>query len=381
MKLVAAIRLFPDAEQSELLASTLQRCNAACGWLADLAVQKKTVRQYDLHALGYADVRKRYGLSAQAAIRCIAKVADAFKVGKKWEPRTFRPLAAQPFDERIFRFLPGQDAVSIWTLTGRQRIPFKCGLRQRTLLVDAQGQVDLMFVHGKWMLAVTCEVADVPMIGADDARGVDLGIVNLAVDDLGRSHSGDAIETVRRRRHSRRRALQKVGTRSAKRALKKASGKQARFQRHTNHVLSKTIVADAERGRCLIALEDLKGIRNRVQAKRRQRARMANLGFYELRSLITYKAALKGVAVVLIDPRNTSKQCSYCGLIDKRNRPSRDKFLCIGCGVAAPADHNAARNIRERGLRARSFVMALQGSTALAGAKEHSVRSEASCLL
>jgi IS605 OrfB family transposase len=285
------------------------------------------------------------------------------KVGDKRETRAFDRFAAQPFDERIFRFLPGQDVVSIWTLAGRQRIPFRCGLRQRELLKQAKGQVDLLFVRGKWVLSATCDVEARPRIGADEALGIDLGIVNLAVDDTGKSYSGAEIEIVRRRRHARRRALQKVGTRSAKRALRRDSGKQARFQRHTNHVLSKAIVADAERGRCLIALEDLAGIRDRVQVKRRQRARMANWGFHELLELIVYKAALKSVAVVLVDPRNTSKRCSRCGLIDKRNRPSRDTFLCIGCGFAAPADHNAALNIRRRGLRARSFVVALQGTT------------------
>jgi IS605 OrfB family transposase len=362
MKLIAAVRLLPTPEQAVLLRDTLERCNAACDWLAGLAADTKTRRQYDLHKLAYADMRVRFGLSAQAAVRCIAKVADSLKAGDKKTPRSFHRHAAQPYDERIFRFLPGQDAVSIWTLTGRQRVSFVCGKRQRDLLKHAKGQVDLMFVRGKWMLAATCDAGEAALIGADDALGIDLGIVNLAVDDSGRSYTGAQIDNVRRRQHSRRRALQKVGTRSSKRALRRASGKQARFQRHTNHVLSKTIVADAERGRCLIALEDLGGIRDRVQAKRHQRARMANWGFAELRGLIEYKAALKGVAVVLIDPRNTSRGCSCCGLIDKRNRPSRDKFQCIGCGVAAPADHNAARNIRQRGLRARSFVVALQGT-------------------
>ena len=127
-------------------------------------------------------------------------------------------------------------------------------------------------------------------------------------------------------------------TRSANRALRRASGRPARFQRHTNHVLSKAIVTDAERGRSLIALEDLRGMRARVQVKGHQQARMANWGFHELRSLVAYKAALAGVAVAFVDPRNTSRGCSCCGLIDQRNRPGRDKFQCIGCGVAAPAD-------------------------------------------
>lgn len=362
MKLVASVRLLPTPEQATLLRDTLERCNAACDWLAGLATDTGTRRQFDLHKLSYAELRSRFGLSAQAAVRCIAKVADSLKAGDKKTRRSFHRHAAQPYDERIFRFLPNHDAVSIWTLTGRERVPFACGDRQRELLNRAKGQVDLMFVRGKWMLSATCDADEGALIGADDALGIDMGIVHLAVDNSGKSYSGAEIDNVRRRQHSRRRALQKVGTRSAKRALRCASGKQARFQRHANHVLSKTIVADAERGRSLIALEDLGGIRDRVKVKRHQRARMANWGFAELRELICYKAALKGVAVVLVDPRNTSRQCSCCGLIDKRNRPTRDDFQCIGCGFAAPADHNAACNIRQRGLRARSFVVALQGT-------------------
>jgi transposase len=276
MKLVASIRLLPTPEQASLLRDTLERCNAGCDWLAGVASDTKTRRQFALHKFGYVELRSGFGLSAQAAVRCIAKVADSLKAGDRTTRRSFNKHAAQPYDERIFRFLPGKDAVSIWTLARRQTIEFACGDRQRALLKRAKGQVDLMFVRGKWMLAATCDADAAELIGADDAVGIDMGIVNLAVDDNGKSYSGAEIDNVRRRQHSRRRALQKIGTRSAKRALRRASGKQARFQRHANHILSKAIVADAERGRCLIALEDLQGIRQRGQVNRHQRARIAN---------------------------------------------------------------------------------------------------------
>jgi IS605 OrfB family transposase len=363
MKLVATVRLLPDAAQAALLRETLERCNAACSWLAALADEKGVKRQYDLHHLAYAEIRTHFGLTAQAAVRCIGKVADSLKAGDDDAVRSFRPLAAQPFDERIFRFLPDQDAVSIWTLAGRQRIGFVCGDHQRALLASAKGQVDLMFVRGKWLLAATCDVAEAPKIAPSDVIGVDLGVVYLAVDNSGKSYSGAAVEKVRRRQHSRRRALQKLGTRSAKRALRRASRKQSRFQRHANHCISKAIVADAERGRSAIALEDLEGIRDRVKASRRQRARLHNWGFFELRNLIDYKAAREGIPVLLVDPRNTSRQCSCCGSIDKKNRPNRDDFRCVSCGFAAPADHNAAVNIRQRGLVASGIVVAPQVAT------------------
>lgn len=381
MKLVVSVRLLPDCDAAELLRETLERCNAACNSLADCAVSAGVRRQFDLHRLGYAKLRESFGLSAQATVRCIGKVADSFKVGDRRTVRHFRRHAAQPFDERIFRFLPGQDVVSIWTIAGRQKIPFKCAEHQRAALARAKGQVDLCFVRGKWMLAATVDSDETPLIAIKDAHGVDLGIVNIAVRDDGKTYSGNQIEVARRRHHSRRRALQKVGTRSAKRALRRASGKQARFQRHTNHVISKAVVADAERDRSFVVLEDLGGIRDRVKVKRHQRARQANWGFAELRELIEYKAALKGVPVVFVDPRNTSRQCPCCGLIDKRNRPNRNTFQCIGCGFAGPADHIAACNIRRRGWQqARSMVMALQGSRR-GDVLSHVSRSEESRLL
>jgi putative transposase len=381
VKLTVSVRLLPDAEQAAVLRATLERCNGACDWLAGLAHGTGTRRQYDLHRLAYAELRVRFGLAAQVAVRCIAKVADSLKAGAAATRRSFRRQAAHPFDGRIFRFLPGQDAVSIWTLAGRQRVPFACGERQRALLARAKGEVDLMFVRGKWMLAATCDADEAPAFAPSDVLGVDLGVVNLAVDSNGTVFSGAQVERARRRHHARRRALQRKGTRSAKRALRRASGRQARFQRHTNHCIAKAIVAVAERDRLAIALEDLEGIRDRVQAPRRQRARLHNWAFHQERTLIGYKAALRGVPIVLTDPRNSSRECPACGLIDKRNRPDRDSFRCVACGLAGPSDHIAAMNHRQRGRVARGLVVPPQGSTAPAGAGDSPVRSEESRLL
>jgi hypothetical protein len=76
-------------------------------------------------------------LTAQAAVRSIAKVADAYKAAKVnghklEEPVRFRKHAAQRYDDRIFRLLPGVDQVSIWTLTGRIKLSFVYGEKGAT---------------------------------------------------------------------------------------------------------------------------------------------------------------------------------------------------------------------------------------------------------
>ena len=79
----------------------------------------ETFRQFDLHKLIYQHIRQHFNLSAQMTVRCIAKVADAYKLDKETQ-RTFRPMGAQPYDDRIFRFVSNHQ-ISIWTLNGREK--------------------------------------------------------------------------------------------------------------------------------------------------------------------------------------------------------------------------------------------------------------------
>lgn len=114
------------------------------------------------------------------------------------------------------------------------------------------------------------------------------------------------------------------------------------------YVISKRIVATAKALNQGIALENLQGIRDRVRLRSSQRATLHSWAFYQLRQYITYKAALAGMVVVAVDPRNTSRQCARCDYIDKANRRTQSQFLCVSCGCASNADFNAALNIRRR---------------------------------
>jgi IS605 OrfB family transposase len=355
MKLVAALKILPTPEQAAVLTATLNRCNAACTWLGQMGFDSQTFRQFHLHKFGYAALKERFGLTAQASVRSIAKVADAFKVNSDVAP-VFRPDAAQPYDDRIIRFTK-DGRVNLWTVEGRITIDIVMGEHQRRLMVYRKGEVDLCLVRGKWFLNATCDVPETDKFKAEDWLGVDLGIVQLASDSDGITYSGSKIEKRRQRIQKRRRGLQKCGTRAAKRRLKKLAGKQRRYQTAQNHIISKVLVGKAQRtGRGLV-LENLKGIRKRVSARGSdQRARLGNWGFGQLGEFCAYKARLAGVPLVCIDPRNTSRQCAECGCIDKRNRPNQGTFQCIGCSHEANADLNAARVIRQRAILARGAV-------------------------
>ncbi len=348
MKLIAQVKLQPNNEQKQSLLSTLQTANAACNAISEQAWATHTFRQYDLHKHTYHAIKAQFGLTAQMVVRCISKVADAYKLDKKTK-RTFKPTGSIAFDDRILRWYLDKSLVSIWTASGRQKIPFVCGEQQRKLLQTRQGESDLVLTKGEYFLMAVCNVEEAEPIMPTGVLGVDMGVTNIAVDSDGEIYAANQINNVRYRHRRLRTKLQKKGTQSAKRLLKKLSGKEARFGSHTNHVISKHLIAKAQDTKRAIAVEDLTGINLRTTVRHHQKATRFSWAFHQLRSYIEYKAACVGVPVFAVNPKNTSRTCPTCGTIDKRNRPNQSTFSCISCGFLGHADTVAAGVIASRG--------------------------------
>ena len=353
---MAVMKLLPTMKQREALLSTMERFNTACDWLASEAFVAKCTSKFELQKAHYQPLREKFGLSAQMAIRAIAKVCEVYKRDKSIRPN-FRSRGAVPYDARVLsRLRRAPNNVSILTLEGRESIAFVAGGPHKERLDLAWGQTDLVLRKGRWYLFVTVDEAveslTPPAIVPTEWLGVDFGIVNLATDSDGTIHTGAGVEAVRVRSQQRRRILQQVGTRSAKRALKRLSGKEARFRANTNHCLSKTLVARAKDTQRGVALEDLEGIREGIRFSKAQRTRVGGWAFYQLRSFVQYKAMRACVVVMLVDPRNTSRTCPQCGFCDALNRPSQAQFCCKSCGFEQHADVVAARNIAHLASRA-----------------------------
>jgi putative transposase len=196
MKLTIQLKLQPMPEQATMLHQTLVRANEACNAASESAWSTHTFKQFDLHRLCYTQMREQFGLSAQLAIRCIAKVADAYKLDRKAK-RVFAPLGAIVYDNRILSFNMNGSSVSLWTLNGRQVIPFVCGQRQRQLLASQHGESDLALVNGNWYLFTVCDVETPESMDVAGVLGVDLGVTTIATDSDGTIHSGKAIKNIR----------------------------------------------------------------------------------------------------------------------------------------------------------------------------------------
>ena len=345
MKQTMLLKLAPTTEQAAALLETMHAFNEAATYVASVAWASKTANKFELQKMVYSELRTTYQLAAQLAIRCISKASEAYKRDTSITP-TFRPEGAIVYDERMMTF-KGMDTVSLLTICGRVLLPLRFGAYQQSRLDAIKGQADLLYRNGTFYLAVTLEVPPPTEGEVTSTLGVDLGIVNLATDSEGETFSGEAVEHNRKRHHALRQRLQKHGTKSAKRHLKKLSGKEARFKKNTNHVISKRLVQKAQAKKQALAIEELRHIRQRTErtVRHSQRARQSSWSFGQLRQFLTYKAALAGVPLHTVDPRHTSRTCSVCGHCAKENRKSQASFVCQACGYTANADRNAALNI------------------------------------
>src|SRR5713226_8301536 len=180
MKLTLAIKLAPSGAQHAALVATLERFNAACNAIAEVAFREHLANKIALQKIVYYDIRARFGLSSQMTVRAIAKVVEAYKRDKTIQP-TFRPHGALTYDERIMSW-KGLDHVSLLALEGRHLVACRFGPYQQARRDFLRGQADLILRDGVFYLCATMDVLDVPATDVDDFLGVDLGIVNIATD-------------------------------------------------------------------------------------------------------------------------------------------------------------------------------------------------------
>lgn len=330
----------------------MRTMNAACDSAARWAVENRRFGRFAISAGCYKQLREAFGLPAQLSVRCIGKVAGT-KLARGGV--TYRSLGSVPLCDKCLSWNIAGQSVSVLTVHGRLKgLGFTARPRDMLLLSGKRGEAKLIYRNASFYLHVACTVETPTLTEATDAIGVDIGIKAIASTSDGGYIAGGHLNALRARHRRLRKRLQAKGTRSAKRLLRKRKRKERRFATDVNHRISKAIVKSAQDTSRAIAIENLKGIRERVTASRKQRAILHSWSFSQLRQFLTYKAELAGVQIITVNPRNTSRRCSECGHTEKANRPNQSTFLCKSCRHSENADINAAKNIRDLGRAALS---------------------------
>jgi len=236
------------------------------------------------------------------------------------------------YDARIFSFRERDWTVSLTTVEGRERFELEIGRYQREKLAGFNPKSATLVKRrdGSYSIQICVETEPCPPQRPDRVLGVDLGRTDIAHTSEGDNWNGQQLNNVRERYSRFRATLQRKaskGTRSSRRRcrglLQRLSGKERRFQSRqrcvaktwVNHRISKAIVSRAKATNSAIALEDLTGIRERINQQPRSKAerRRANSwAFYQLRQFLEYKARVAGVSLILVPPAYTSQTCHRC---------------------------------------------------------------------
>ncbi|MGC9505717.1 RNA-guided endonuclease InsQ/TnpB family protein [Baaleninema sp.] len=351
--LTIVCKLNPTPEQAQKLDKTLVAFADACNYVNG-TVNPKIKNKNRIQAETYKEIRRQFGLSANLAVRVCARVAANRKVGNP--VKSFKPTSAD-YDARIFSYRAKDQSASLSTVDGREVIPMVLGNYQIGKLEGHTPTSATLCKHRNGLFYLHIQVKDEPPEPIDDSgiKGVDLGRTDLAISSDGERFSGKEVKAKRDRFARSRASIQRKGTKSSKRLLKRLSGREKRYQTWVNHNISRRIVDSAYSANQAIALEDLTGIRERTNQQRRsktERRRSNSWAFYQLRMFIDYKATAKGVPVVLVNPAYTSQTCHGCLHIhpeEGKSYRSGKTFECGHCGWKGDADFNGANNIKRLG--------------------------------
>jgi putative transposase len=366
--LTISCKLKVAQSQAAKLDATLEAFGQALNWV-NQNTPEKVVNAVKLQSLCYREIRARFDLSSNLAQQVCRRLAGARKVAQQKN----RPVKAfkggfATYDARIFSFREKDWTVSLTTVEGRERFELAIGRYQRERLAGSNPKSATLVKRkdGSYSIQICVEAEPSPPQRTGRVLGVDLGRTDIAHTSDGDNWNGQQLNRVRDHYSRLRAALQRKaskGTRSSRRRcrqlLQRLSGKERRFQSRqrcvaktwVNHRISKAIVSRAKATNSAIALEDLTGIRERVNQQPRSKAerRRANSwAFYQLRQFLEYKARVAGVSLILVPPAYTSQTCHKCLHIHPdpaQSYRSGKSFKCGHCGWEGDADLNGANVI------------------------------------
>ena len=358
--LVLPLALSPD--QYAMYARLADLYNRVWGSAVSWYDTHRTVNAVGAHKALYVGLRARFPqLPAQFVCNALRDAAGAVRSWnsnhpkRRWSLRASRRKPTVRFDLRTMG-LRG-NLLTLSSMHGQKRQRFLLpGIPEwfASRYPERKLQTVTLVLDPNDLVARLTLTFRIPKVEPVEGRvlGVDLGMHALYKDSEGGEYRYPQVQRVKRRYAHNRRTLQEKGTRSAHHRLKAMSGREERFIRDVDHCVAKRLADTSGIG--VMAFEDLTWIRRLARkgtkTSRRRRNMLNQWPFSQLQEFTAYKAAAKGIQVVMVDPAYTSQQCNRCGYVDKRNR-DRARFDCLCCSHSDDADHNAALNIRDRAIQ------------------------------
>lgn len=229
-------------------------------------------------------------------------------------------------------------------------------------------------VADRWFASICVSVSDtdhaaslnlrsIPQAESQGAVGVDLGVSALATLSTGEVISGPkalACLLPRLRRLSRSVARKQKGSANRRKARLKLARHYARIANIRADALHK-LTTDLTRRFELICIEDL-NVKGMLSNRHLSRP-VSDMGFFEFRRQLDYKARDTGSLVVMADRWfASSKTCSDCGWKLEELPLSVRSWTCPNCGAEHERDVNAAKNLKEYAVSSTVSACGEEGS-------------------
>lgn len=351
-------------------------------WKLDNSLPKpsQTALRRQLNALKRKQLPWMLKVTKNAPQMAIIQLGDAFKnffAGRAKYPQ-FRKKGVHD------RFTLTNDQFSIDGC--RIRIPNLGWVRMRESLRFA-GKImsaTISRVADRWFVSITVDTVDdshLPKAENQGAVGVDLGIAALATLSTGEAIDGPKPHKAllgRLKRLSRSLSRKQKGSANRKKAKAKLAKLHARIAAIRTDALHQ-LTTNLTRRFHTIGIEDL-NVRGMVKNRHLARS-IADMGFFEFRRQLEYKAAMRGGQVVVADRfYPSSKTCSACGSVQEAMPLSVRQWICPDCGTRHDRDLNAAINLATYAASSAVSACGEEGSgrARKSAVKPASVKQEAS---
>ncbi len=202
-------------------------------------------------------------------------------------------------------------------------------------------------VADRWFVSLTVEVDHTPPVRESQATGgVDLGIKTLATLSDGTSFEGPKAlrKSLKKLRKLGRAVSRKVkGSANRRKAVARLAQHHARVASVRKDSLHKATTAIVQKF-TVLGIEGL-NVKGMMANGRLARA-VADVGMFEFRRQLEYKAQMHGTRIVVASRWfPSSKTCFDCGDVHVGLTLADREWTCDGCGVVHDRDLNAAKNL------------------------------------
>jgi len=371
--LVRTLRVpaYPDDRVRVQLDKTFKEYSRAAQLAYDYGFAKNTTNRIKIHHAIYRIFREQSSLNSQLVINAKNKAVDVLQSLKaKRRKITFTSYLPIRYDKRSSTINIDKQVVSLSNIDKRVNVGFTIPQCYEKYLNWEFRSFELVKKGKRYFFHfVVRSFAKVNGRHSGLFVGIDRGMRHIAVTSQNEFHSGSRLREIKDRYFRMKRSLQKKGTPSARKKLRRIAGREKRFQKDQNHCITKQIIENTPINSTII-LEDLRGIRKTAKYRRRSRhsRELNSWAYYQFQQFLEYKAKEKNIELLDIDPAYTSQKCSKCGYTARKNRNGAN-FECGYCGFKLNSDLNASRNIKANYLSDEYIIkLALKAKGFLSGA-------------